>query len=184
MQKIENKVLEFLKSPLVIIFALLLALVVQTSHSFWAYVKIDPLEQDTTGLYVWALFFAVGISFSIVIHTVYRVIWVAYVYLVIEFGINLIYYDITSRDLKSGITVVLFSLFIPFTISRYSELMKSILAKLEETKKQQEFEVLENKIVDLQNTVEKELSKDFPKRFNMKLGEKYYNNVELIPNEK
>jgi len=173
---LKNKLINKLKSPNHILIALVLALIVQSSHSVFAYMNV--IEGRYEGFLFWfnlliGSAFAIAISWSILLHTVHKVQWVAFVYLFVETIINLVYYEILDESLKitQVIPMILFSLFLPFTISRYAFLMKRL---------DTEEEVFEpSQINELTQRLEK---LETGGEYSMQLNDKFYT-VKLQKNE-
>jgi hypothetical protein len=163
-----NLLIQFIKTKEMVLLSLLLSLVSQLSHSVYAYVNLSLHEvwYETLFQVVIGLTFALGVSFAILINTINGNKQKAYIYLFIEFLINLIYY---KAYLLSGgwillITQSLFAFIMPYTISSYSELIEK--DKLEEEKNKEDLDKENKNLLEKFDSLEKEIN--FAKESNLK----------------
>lgn len=178
LKKLENS----LNSPRAVLFALLLALIVQASHTVEIYLieEGNPTIKD----YIMGIFIASTLSLSILLHTLRKKILVAYLYLAFELSINLMYYNIGEIQVKQTIRRVAISLFLPITIARYSYLMKEAKdlesKEVEESKSQKVLSDLQNQLELTKAELQALTEKTNVTQYEMQMRDKKYV-VDLKP---
>ena len=164
----------FIQTKEFILLAVILILFSQISHSIYSYYEFSNstnIVMKFVNVLVGTMF-AIGISFAILINTLQGNKKFVYVYGVIEFLINLVYYKIYLGvdEINFVIVKVLFSSIIPFAIGSYSD----IIVKFNLSEKQSV-----KSIDDFKTEVTENLKKEFEEE-KLKLQDNFKTEIKNI----
>lgn len=124
-----TRLIEFVNTKEFVLLSLIFSLIPQLFHSVMAFVGLSTPGSIYIQILVVVsgIFFALGVSLSILVQTLKGNQRMAYVYLFIELLINLVYYETYAKESIVLIVVqVLFALIMPVTIASYSHLMEQV----------------------------------------------------------
>lgn len=164
----------FIQTKEFILLAVILILFSQISHSIYSYYEFSNstnIVMKFVNVLIGTMF-AIGISFAILINTLQGNKKFVYVYGVIEFLINLVYYKIYLGvdEINFVIVKVLFSSIIPFAIGSYSD----IIVKFNLSEKQSV-----KSIDDFKTEVTENLKKEFEEE-KLKLQDNFKTEIKNI----
>ena len=150
-----SKLIEFVDTKEFILLSLIFSLVPQLFHSVMAFVGLSTYT-DSLSIQILVVmsgvFFALGVSLSILVQTLRGNQKMAYVYLFIELLINLVYYETYSKE--SWVLIViqgLFALIMPITIASYSNLMGEVRNTIDKDELQEKLDKQYDKVITAAN---------------------------------
>lgn len=161
-----NLLVKFLQTKEGVVFALLGILLAQLTHSVEAFVamSVETGIAWVLGNIVTGTGFAVGLSATVLILTLFGKKNFAYVFVAIEVIINFTYYELYNLDLSDtsqlriAVMRLIFSFIIPFAIAVYSDIVNEIKSKeaVVESNSQEEIKHLHEELEKLYKYAEEQ----------------------------
>ena len=182
-----SKLIEFVDTKEFILLSLIFSLVPQLFHSVMAFVGLSTYT-DSLSIQILVVmsgvFFALGVSLSILVQTLRGNQKMAYVYLFIELLINLVYYETYSKE--SWVLIViqgLFALIMPITIASYSNLMGEVRNTIDKDELQEKLDKQYDKVITAANgeamRLKEQLRHEIENRASIDTVKEYLNKVSF-----